>query len=108
MNVHKHFFSGLCALALACVAAGCAADNNSNTANTTTTTTTSTTSTEGRRTARVTMRSGESRDLPEDKVTTALDATGDALASAAGFVVDKAKDAAQAVKEGGATVIYKT
>ncbi len=46
----------------------------------------------GQRTARVTYRSGEVRDLPENDVEKALDATGDAIVSAGGTVVDVAKE----------------
>ena len=68
-----------------------------------------TTTPEGRRTARVYARdTGEARDLPENKVADALDATGDALASAAGWTADKTVEGAKAVKEGGETVVDKT
>jgi hypothetical protein len=64
---------------------------------------------EGKRTARVYARdTGEIRALPEDKIDTALNATGDAIASAAGFVADKAGDVGHATVEGGRTVIDKT
>ena len=64
-----------------------------------------TTTPEGRHTARVYARdTGESRELPENKVADALDATGDALASAAGWTADKTVEGAKAVKEGGETV----
>jgi hypothetical protein len=64
---------------------------------------------EGKRTARVYARdTGEIRSLPEDKIDTALTATGDAIASAAGFVADKAGDVGHATVEGGKTVIDKT
>src|SRR5215213_5295569 len=51
-----------------------------------------TTTREGKRTAKVYPVTGEPRDLPEDKVANALNDTGDAIADAAGFVVDKTKD----------------
>lgn len=51
---------------------------------------------------------GESKDLPKDKVKDAMTETGDALASAAGWTVDKTKDAASATKEGAETVVDKT
>lgn len=63
---------------------------------------------DGKRTARVYGRSGEVKDLPENKVERALDSTGDALADAVGFVVDKTKDAASATKEGAEKAIDKT
>jgi hypothetical protein len=59
----------------------------------------------GKRTARVYARdTGEIRELPEGKVDSALTATGDALASAAGFVADKAGDAGHAVVSGAKAV----
>src|SRR5437868_12618491 len=67
-----------------------------------------TTTPEGRRTARVYARdTGEARELPENKVASALDATGDALADAAGWTANKAVEGAKAVKEGGETVVDK-
>lgn len=151
--MRKTITSGVCALALAALAAGCSTDTaNSNTANTNTTNTTATTTTTstgttatstggetrtapdnsevvrreeggvvtetrtfrnnprvervevttrgGRRTARVYSRSGEARDLPEGKVETALEATGDALADGAGFVADKTVEGVKAAGEG--------
>ena len=41
---------------------------------------------EGKQTAQVYSIAGEARDLPQDKVMTALEATGDSLAEAVGFV----------------------
>jgi hypothetical protein len=68
-----------------------------------------TTTPEGHRTARVYARdSGEPRELPEDKVGDALSATGDALASAAGWTADKTVEGAKAVKNGAGTVADKT
>ena len=68
-----------------------------------------TTTPEGRRTARVYARdTGEARELPENKVASALDATGDALADAAGWTANKAVEGAKAVKEGGETAVDKT
>lgn len=61
----------------------------------------------GRRTARVHYRTGEQRDLPESRVESALDATGDAIVGFGGTVVDKTKEAASAVKEGAAPVVEK-
>ncbi|MEJ7710623.1 MAG: hypothetical protein WKF84_12320 [Pyrinomonadaceae bacterium] len=55
---------------------------------------------EGKRTRASSSRSGEAKDLPESDVERAFEATGDALGTAAGFVVDKSKDAASAAKEG--------
>lgn len=60
------------------------------------------------RTAKVYNAKGESKDLPKEKVKGALEDTGDALAAAAGWTVDKTKDAASATKEGASTVIDKT
>lgn len=61
----------------------------------------------GRRTARVHYRTGEQRDLPESRVESALDATGDAIYDFGGAVVDKTKEAASTVKEGAAPVVEK-
>lgn len=59
----------------------------------------------GKRTARVYARdTGEIRELPEGKVDTALTATGDAIASAAGFVADKAEDVGRPVVNGAKAV----
>lgn len=63
---------------------------------------------DGKRTGRVYSRSGEVKDLSESDVERALDATGDTLADAAGFVADKSKDAASATKEGVETAAEKT
>ncbi|MGH9945421.1 MAG: hypothetical protein ACRD9R_23965 [Pyrinomonadaceae bacterium] len=57
----------------------------------------------GRRTARVYTRDNQERELPEGKVESALDATGDAIVSGAGFVVDKSKDVGGAVVGGTKT-----
>jgi len=51
---------------------------------------------------------GESRDLPKDKVKDAMTETGDALASAAGWTVEKSKDAASATKDVAVTAADKT
>src|SRR5436305_12115049 len=56
---------------------------------------------DGKRTARVYYRDKTARELPEGDVGRALDATGDALASAGGKVVDVSKDV-------GSTVADKT
>ncbi|HVF88260.1 MAG TPA: hypothetical protein VM866_11750 [Pyrinomonadaceae bacterium] len=61
----------------------------------------------GRRTARVHYRTGEQRDLPESRVESALDATGDAIVGFGGAVVDKTKEAASTVREGAAPVVEK-
>ena len=56
------------------------------------------------RTVKVYNAKGQSKDLPKDKVEDAMKETGDALAAAAGWTVDKTKDAASATKEGAETV----
>lgn len=61
----------------------------------------------GKRTARVTSNTGETRDIPEEKVEAVINGTADAIADAAGFVADKSKEAASAVKEGGEKVVDK-
>ena len=60
------------------------------------------------RTVKVYNAKGETRNLPKDKVENAMKETGDALASAAGWTVDKSKDAASATKEGAEMVVDKT
>jgi len=62
----------------------------------------------GRRTATVYTTDNRERDLPEGNIETALDATGSAIADAAGFVVDKAGDVGGAAVDVGGTVIEKT
>lgn len=62
---------------------------------------------DGKRTARVTSTTGETRDIPEEKVESVINGTADAIADAAGFVTDKSKDAASAVKEGGEKAVDK-
>ena len=62
---------------------------------------------EGKRTTTVYAPSGESKDLKEE-VGDALVATSNALASAAGWVADKAEDVAGKTKEGAKTVGEKT
>lgn len=55
----------------------------------------------GKRTVKVYPQgNGAPRDLPEGKIENALEASGDAIADAAGFVADKAEDAANATKKG--------
>lgn len=60
------------------------------------------------RTVKVYNAKGESKDLPKNKVEDAMKESGDALAAAAGWSVDKTKDAASATKDGAETVIDKT
>ena len=60
------------------------------------------------RTVKVYNAKGESRSLPKDKIENAMKETGEALAAAAGWTVDKSKDAASATKEGAETVVDKT
>ncbi len=54
---------------------------------------------DGRRTARVHYRDQTVKELPENDVERALDATGDALVSAGGKTVDVTKDAARTVAD---------
>lgn len=61
----------------------------------------------GKRTARVTSTTGETRDIPEEKVESVINGTADAIADAAGFVTDKSKEAASTVKEGGEKALDK-
>jgi hypothetical protein len=65
------------------------------------------TTSSGRRTVKVYSKTGEERDL-RDETVDALNATGDALASGAGFVADKTEDAYDKTKEGAQTVADKT
>ncbi|MCU1267591.1 MAG: hypothetical protein JWM21_3909 [Acidobacteria bacterium] len=60
----------------------------------------------GTRTTRVYARNGEERDA--SKVDNALDATGDAIASAAGFVADKTVEGTKKGVEAGKTAAEKT
>ena len=60
------------------------------------------------RTVRVYNAKGESRALAKDKVENAMKDSGDAIAAAAGWTVDKSKDAASATKEGAEVVVDKT
>jgi hypothetical protein len=60
------------------------------------------------RTVKVYNAKGESKSLPKDKVENAMKESGDALAAAAGWTVDKSKDVASATKEGAETVADKT
>jgi len=60
------------------------------------------------RTVKVYNAKGESKNLPKDKVENAMKESGDALAAAAGWTVDKSKDAASATKEGAEVVADKT
>ncbi|MDT7689491.1 MAG: hypothetical protein QOE46_2250 [Acidobacteriota bacterium] len=64
---------------------------------------------DGKRTARVYYRDKTARELPDNEVERALSATGDAIVSAGGKVVDVSKDVGSAVADktkeaGGATV----
>ncbi|MBA3242495.1 MAG: hypothetical protein H0T60_14800, partial [Acidobacteria bacterium] len=64
---------------------------------------------EGKRTARVYYRDKTVRELPDNEVERALDATGDALVSAGGKVVDVSKEIGSEVGDkaedvGGATI----
>jgi serine/threonine protein kinase len=56
------------------------------------------TTTDGMQRAEVYSANGEVRALPQDRVSTALEATGDALSLAAGFVGEKGKSAQVATK----------
>jgi hypothetical protein len=67
-----------------------------------------TTDKSGVRRARVYSATGEQKELPESKVGEALSATGDALASSAGFVADKSKEAYNASKKGTEKAVDKT
>ncbi len=60
------------------------------------------------RTVKVYNAKGQSKDLPKDKVEDAMKETGDALATAAGWTVEKSKDAASATKDGATVVGEKT
>lgn len=60
------------------------------------------------RTVEVYNAKGEKRNLPKDKVESAMKDTGDALASAAGWTVDKSKDAASEAKDAAEVVADKT
>lgn len=62
---------------------------------------------DGKRTVKVYSKTGEERDL-RDETVDALAATGDALASGAGFVADKSEDAYDKTKEGVQTAADKT
>ena len=65
------------------------------------------TTSNGRRTVKVYSKTGEERDV-SDKVSDALDTTGNAIADAAGFVADKSEDAYNKTKEGVGTAADKT
>jgi hypothetical protein len=67
-----------------------------------------TTTPSGKKSARVYSNSGESRELPENKVSGALTATGDDLADAAGWVGDKSKDTYETSKKGTEKAVDKT
>lgn len=61
-----------------------------------------------KRTVTVYNSKGQSKTLPESKIDSAMDETGDALAAAAGWTVEKSKDVAETTKDGAETVIDKT
>ncbi len=61
-----------------------------------------TTNKNGTRTTRVTSKSGEEREVKTDE--NVLEATGDKVADAAGFVADKTEDVAGAAKDKGQAV----
>ncbi|MFN2499924.1 MAG: hypothetical protein ABR557_12630 [Pyrinomonadaceae bacterium] len=63
---------------------------------------------DGRRTTTVYAPSGESRELNKNELEDVLEATGGAIADAAGFVADKTVDGAKAVGQGAKTVGEKT
>lgn len=60
------------------------------------------------RTVTVYNAKGEKKNLAKDKVEGAMKETGDALAAAAGWTVDKSKDVASATQEGAEIVVDKT
>ncbi len=60
----------------------------------------------GRQTVRAYSTTGEEKEV--SNIENALEATGDAIADAAGFVADKSRDAARATAEGAETVGEKT
>ena len=63
---------------------------------------------DGKRTVTVYAPSGESRELNKNEPEDVLEATGTAIADAAGFVADKAEDVAGATKDAAKTVGTKT
>ncbi|HKP36655.1 MAG TPA: hypothetical protein VJT71_07340 [Pyrinomonadaceae bacterium] len=65
------------------------------------------TTSNGQRTVKVYSKTGEEREL-KDQTVDALAATGDAIASGAGFVADKTEDAYDKTKEGVGTAVDKT
>lgn len=62
----------------------------------------------GNRTVKAYSPSGEEREINKNEPEDVLEATGGAIADAAGFVADKSKDVAGAAKETGETVGEKT
>jgi len=62
----------------------------------------------GTRSAKAYSPSGQERDLNESETEKALDATGDKVADAAGFVADKSEDVAGGAKDVGVAVKDKT
>ncbi len=63
---------------------------------------------DGNRTVKVYSSSGEEREVKGNEAEGVLEATGDKVASAAGFVADKAEDVGGAAKDVGATAADKT
>lgn len=62
---------------------------------------------DGKRTAKAYSASGEERELRTDDLDDVLAKGGNAIADAAGFVADKAKDAGKVVVDKGGTVVNK-
>ena len=62
----------------------------------------------GKRTVKAYSPSGEEREIKEEDSKNVLEATGDDIASAAGFVADKAEDVAGEAKDVGSTAAKKT
>jgi hypothetical protein len=62
----------------------------------------------GTRTAKAYSPSGQERDLNQNEAEKALDATGDKVADAAGFVADKSEDVAGGAKDVGVAAKDKT
>jgi hypothetical protein len=62
---------------------------------------------DGKRTAKAYSASGEEKELRTDDLDDVLAKGGNAIADAAGFVADKAKDAGKAVVDKGGTVVSK-
>jgi hypothetical protein len=62
----------------------------------------------GNRTVKAYSPSGEEREIDKNEPEDVLEATGSAIADAAGFVADKSKDVAGAAKKSGEVVGEKT